>query len=66
MDDSEFEQDPMMPPDWFVWDTAGGKDWHARPPGKPNPATYIHGKSKQEVADAAWLEHRRRVDAGMA
>lgn len=58
----EFVQDPMMPPDWRAWET-GDKTWHARPPGRPNPLDYVHGATREEVADKAWYQHRQAQDA---
>lgn len=56
-------QDPLFPPDWTAWQTAGDEVWHARPPGVPNLKNYVHGTDKQECADAAWLAHRRMMDS---
>jgi hypothetical protein len=63
-DEPEFKQDPMMPPGWVVWSTGtltGDRDWHARPPGRPIPANYIHGPTKTDVAGLAWQAHRQRA-----
>lgn len=60
-DEPEFVQDPMFPPDWWYWYTGGGEH-HARPPGRPNPLDYVHAASKEEAADKAWYEHRKRTE----
>lgn len=62
MEDPEFVQDPMFPPGWHAWDTGGG-NWHARPPGRPDPRAYVHADDKQECADRAWLAYRWEIDS---
>ena len=61
--DEPEDQDPALPPGWFAWSTnhAKGNDWHARPPGTPVPARYVHAASKAEVADMAWQAHKRNA-----
>lgn len=59
--ESEFQQDPALPPGWHAWETAP-THWHARPPGTPDPRKYIHGNSKQEVAEGAWQAHRASLN----
>jgi hypothetical protein len=59
MNDEKPDQAELLLPDgWFAWRN-GVDEWHARPPGTPNPRTYVHGDSRQAVADKAWEAHRR-------
>lgn len=60
-EEPEFVQDPMFPPGWFPWQT-GDRTWHARPPGRPNPLHYVHAEDKEDCADKAWYEQRKRQD----
>ena len=55
------QQDLFLPLGWFAWENGphGHPSWHARPPGTPDPRTYVHGDTKQEVADKAWMAHRK-------
>jgi len=50
------ENSKDAPPGWTVWDPTPGL-WCARPPGRPNPATYVHGDSRQAVIAMAWETH---------
>jgi hypothetical protein len=66
--DPEYKQDPELPPGWFAWSTAlsivtGALDWHARPPGRPDPKTYVDGPDKATVAAKAWEAHKRASGA---
>lgn len=62
-----FEQDPQVPPGWFVWDVHDGQGkqlWWVRPPiaegARIDPSTYVSGDTKEEAALKAWEVHANR------
>jgi hypothetical protein len=55
-DEVEHEQDPELPPGWFAWQLYG--TWAARPPGRPDPKTYVHATTKADLTERAWRRYR--------